>query len=96
MMTGSISLKKDTLLLRRIHPNFLKGKQVKSPGFKPSEGDGASSVDNGDLINPESSYYRHVKEGKKSGGALVVTVAECESLGSPFSKTRFLETMRIR
>ena len=71
-----------TLLLRQIHPNWLKEDgHILSLAFRPFPKDGGLlSVYDGDLIAPESSWGHYTQKlGHASTGVWAVTVREAES-----------------
>ncbi|GMU43727.1 MAG: hypothetical protein IT479_01085 [Xanthomonadales bacterium] len=73
----------DTLLLRQVHPQFLKDDQLTSQAFFPFPKDnGRLSVYDGDQISAEASY-RHYTEalGFQSQGVWAVSGAESAGVG---------------
>jgi hypothetical protein len=71
-MTGA------TLLLRQIHPAFIKLGRVTSQAFRPTPKDeNRLSVYNGDLIQPQAAWEHYHARNLESVGVLAVTVAEC-------------------
>lgn len=74
-----------TLLLRQVHPKWLKDGQVLSIAFRPFPKDsGLLSVYDGDLITAEASLNHFTKTlGFQSAGAWAVTVQECGACSLP-------------
>lgn len=71
-----------TLLLRQIHPNFVKQGRVTSQAFRPTPKDESKlSVYDGDLISPAESWEHYRKRNLESVGVTAVTVAECDKEG---------------
>jgi len=72
-----------TLLLRQVHPKWLKDGQVLSVAFRPfPKDDGLLSVYDGDLILPEASWnHFSVTLGHSSSGVWAVSVRETEACG---------------
>ena len=83
---GSIGVnggvKSETLLLRQIHPTWVKGDRVTSQAFTPTPKDEARlSVYDGDQISAEGSWHHFAQElGSSSTGVMAVTVGECAAL----------------
>lgn len=73
----------NTLLLRQVHPNWLKDGHVLSIAFRPFPKDqGLLSVYNGDLTTAERSWQHYVGElGHNSGGVWAVTLQETTACG---------------
>lgn len=72
-MTGT------TLLLRQIHPSFIKLGRVTSQAFRPTPKDEQKlSVYDGDLIEPAASWEHYRARKLESVGVMAVTVEECE------------------
>jgi hypothetical protein len=72
-MTGT------TLLLRQIHPSFIKLGRVTSQAFRPTPKDEQKlSVYDGDLIEPAPSWEHYRARRLESVGVMAVTVVECE------------------
>lgn len=72
-MTGT------TLLLRQIHPSFVKLGRVTSQAFRPTPKDEQKlSVYDGDLIEPAASWDHYCARELESVGVMAVTVEECE------------------
>ena len=72
-----------TLLLRQIHPQFVRNDRVTSQAFTPRASDGNRlSVYDGDQIAPVAAWRHYTAEQSlDSAGVLAVTVAECAGLG---------------
>jgi hypothetical protein len=73
----------ETLLLRQVHPQFMKDDQLTSQAFFPFPKDnGRLSVYDGDQISAEASY-RHYTEvlGLQSRGVWAVSGTESTTLG---------------
>ena len=69
----------DTLLLRQIHPHWVREGRVTSQAFKPTPKDNRRlSVSDGGMITPQESWERHISRGYASFGVLAVTVQECK------------------
>jgi len=70
----------DTLLLRQIHPNFVKEGRISSQAFRPTPKDEKMlSVDNGDIVSPVLSYERFTQQMNcKSVGVMAVLKKECD------------------
>lgn len=67
-----------TLLLRQIHPSFVKNGRVTSQAFRPTPKDEHKlSVYDGDLINAEASWIHYRSRKLESSGVTAVTVEEC-------------------
>ena len=75
----------NTLLLRQIHPSFVRNGKVTSQAFRPTPKDeGKLSCDDGDQITAENSWRRYTETlGLGSLGVLAVSVNECQSLKLP-------------
>lgn len=74
-----------TLLLRQVHPQWLKDGEVLSIAFRPfPKDDGLLSVYDGDLIAPENSVSHFTGTlGYQSSGVWAVTVREAETCALP-------------
>ncbi|MCE5223423.1 hypothetical protein LLG10_04445 [bacterium] len=74
----------DTLLLRQIHPNFVKEGRISSQAFRPTPKDEKMlSVDNGDIVSPVLSYERFTQQMNcKSVGVMAVLKKECDDQSS--------------
>lgn len=74
-----------TLLLRQVHPTWLKDGQVLSLAFRPFPKDaGLLSVYDGDLITAEASHTHFTGDlGFQSAGVWAVSVQECQSCDLP-------------
>ena len=71
-MTGA------TLLLRQIHPNFIKFGRVTSQAFRPTPKDEYKlSVYDGDLIGAVAAWAHYRGRNLQSVGVMAVTVEEC-------------------
>lgn len=81
MPSDSPSPTSGTLLLRQVHPAFLKPVGVSGQAFIPSRDGNAVSVDNGDLVGAEEAHRKYTGAGGKSVGVFAVSAEECESLG---------------
>ena len=67
-----------TLLLRQIHPAFVKLGRVTSQAFRPTPKDQQKlSVYDGDLIGPASAWAHYRSRHLESVGVLAVSFAEC-------------------
>ena len=74
----------DTLLLRQIHPRWIKVGRATSQAFKPTAKDEDHlSVHDGDQIDPRAAWIAYTAQGRESTGVMAVTVAEAhqQSLG---------------
>ncbi|MCA9675172.1 MAG: hypothetical protein H6708_27815 [Kofleriaceae bacterium] len=67
------------LLLRQVHPAFVRDGRPSSQVFRPTSKDaGMLSVNRGASTEPESAFTRFVaRPGCRSCGVLAVSVAEC-------------------
>lgn len=74
-----------TLLLRQVHPKWLKDGQVLSIAFRPFPKDtGFLSVYDGDLIAAEESLNHFTgTQGFQSAGVWAVSVQECQTCELP-------------
>lgn len=70
-----------TLLLRQVHPSWLKEGHVLSIAFRPFPKDeGLLSAYDGDLIQAEPSYVHYTQKlGYASAGVWAVAVSEAEA-----------------
>ena len=67
-----------TLLLRQVHPSFIKLGRPTSAAFRPTPKDEHKlSVYNGDMITAAASYLHYQGRKLESVGVLAVTVGEC-------------------
>jgi hypothetical protein len=67
-----------TLLLRQIHPSFVKLGRVTSQAFRPTPKDEQKlSVYDGDLIEPAAAWEHYRKRNLESVGVMAVTVEDC-------------------
>jgi hypothetical protein len=72
-------MNRTTLLLRQIHPSFIKLGRVTSQAFRPTPKDEQKlSVYDGDLITPAASWEHYCARNLESVGVMAVTVEECE------------------
>ena len=71
-------MKEDTLLLRQVHPNFIKNGALTSQAFTPFPKDkGALSVYDGDQIEAHAAYEHYTKTlQRQSMGVWGVTCGE--------------------
>ena len=78
-------MKKDTLLLRQIHPSFVQGGRVTSQAFRPTPKDEKRlSVYDNDMISPENAFRHYTEQLKyKSDGVMAVSFTECQELELP-------------
>ena len=76
-------MNESTLLLRQIHPSWVKGDRVTSQAFTPTPKDESRlSVYDGDQIAAEDSWCHFTQEcGYQSDGVMAVTVGECVAHG---------------
>lgn len=75
-------MRQQTLLLRQVHPSWIREGRVTSQAFKPTPKDAHRlSVSDGDQVSPQVSWEQHTKRGLASQGVLAVTVSECETSG---------------
>jgi hypothetical protein len=91
-MTGT------TLLLRQIHPSFVKLGRVTSQAFRPTPKDEQKlSVYNGDMITAAASWVHYRGRKLESVGVMAVTVEECtrEDLVARSSPKEFAEHAEI-
>ncbi|MEI7732195.1 MAG: hypothetical protein WCO56_21650 [Verrucomicrobiota bacterium] len=74
-----------TLLLRQVHPQWLKEGHVLSLAFRPFPKDaGLLSVYDGDLITAEASHTHFTRDlGFQSAGVWAVSGQECQSCDLP-------------
>lgn len=74
-------MKAETLLLRQVHPTFIKDDEPTSQTFRPTPKDEFKlSVYDGDQIEPEPSWLHYTMQLMlKSIGVVAVTVAECDN-----------------
>ena len=78
-------MKADTLLLRQVHPNWIKGDKLLSVAFRPFPKDeNQLSVYDGDQITPEASWD-HFTQNFKADGTWAVTPTETANLSLPAS-----------
>jgi hypothetical protein len=70
-----------TLLLRQVHPQWLRDGHVLSVAFRPFPKDaGLLSVYDGDQITAEASFHHFTGTlGHQSSGVWAVSVEECEN-----------------
>jgi len=74
-----------TLMLRQIHPSFIKQGQITSQAFRPTiKDDKKLSVYDNDMITAEKAYEHYTKKLlKSSAGVMAVSVKECNELSLP-------------
>ena len=79
LFAGEIKVNRGTLLLRQIHPNFIKGGRVTSQAFQPFSGANKwLSVYDGDQITAGAAWHHYVLElNRASVGVMAVSAAEC-------------------
>lgn len=69
-----------TLLLRQIHPNFIKQGRPTSAAFRPTPKDEHKlSVYDGDMITAAAAFAHYRGRKLESAGVQAVTVEECAS-----------------
>ena len=75
----------ETLLLRQIHPRWIRDGRITSQAFRPTRKDeGLLSVYDGDMIAPKPAYDHYTGQlGLESVGVVAVTVAECKQQELP-------------
>ena len=75
----------ETLLLRQVHPGFVRNERVTSQAFTPRPSDGNRlSVYDGDQIEPEAAWRHYTTlQSLESAGVMAVTLAECTALDLP-------------
>jgi hypothetical protein len=73
------------LMLRQIHPGFIKQGQITSQAFRPTiKDDKKLSVYDNDMISAEKAYEHYTKKHiKSSAGVMAVSVKECNELSLP-------------
>ena len=71
-----------SLMLRQIHPSFIKQGQITSQAFRPTTKDNLKlSVYDHDMISAEKAYEHYTKKlVKSSAGVMAVSVKECNEL----------------
>lgn len=70
-----------TLLLRQIHPSFMKLGRPTSAAFRPTPKDEFElSVYDGDQITPRAAHAHYCSQKCDSAGVMAVTVSECSAL----------------
>lgn len=74
-----------TLMLRQIHPSFVKQGQITSQAFRPTIKDEKKlSVYNSDMISADKAYEHYTKKLlKSSAGVMAVSIKECNELRLP-------------
>lgn len=74
-----------TLLLRQVHPQFVRLGRVTSQAFTPRATDGNRlSVYDGDQIRPEAAWLHYTTEqALESAGVVAVRVEECAAVNLP-------------
>jgi hypothetical protein len=75
----------ETILLRQVHPNFIKNGVVTSQAFRPTPKDeDLLSVYDGDQIDPKTAWQHYTCElSLESKGVLGVTQAQCQEIALP-------------
>ena len=75
----------ETLLLRQVHPHWVREGRITSQVFSPTPKDKKRlSVYDGDKITPEEAYVHYTqRSGLSSVGIMGVTVAECDQENLP-------------
>jgi len=75
----------ETLMLRQVHPSFMKEDRPASSAFSPTPKDhGQLSVDHGDLISAEESYKRYTEvQHLPSEGVWAVSAMEARETETP-------------
>ncbi len=76
-------MNEQTMLLRQVHPQFLKDTQLTSQAFMPFPKDnGRLSVYDGDQVTAQAAYLHYASELKReSAGVWAVSGAESSGLG---------------
>ena len=75
---------KTTLLLRQLHPAFIKLGRPTSAAFRPTPKDEHKlSVYDGDMITPSAAFAHYRGRKLDSKGVMGVTVGECEAQDLP-------------
>lgn len=71
----------DEILLRQVHPSFLRDGRPSSQAWKPTRKDeGCLSVARGSLTSPQAAFDHHTQQMRlASAGTWAVTVAECRT-----------------
>lgn len=73
-----------TLLLRQVHPIFIKLGRTTSAAFRPTPKDKQKlSVYDGDMITAAASFVHYRGRKLESAGVLAVTVGECATQELP-------------
>jgi hypothetical protein len=73
-----------TLLLRQIHPSFIKLGRPTSAAFRPTPKDQHKlSVYDGDMISAADAHAHYRGRNLESVGVMAVTVAECSDQDLP-------------
>jgi hypothetical protein len=71
-----------TLLLRQLHPSFVKLGRPTSAAFRPTPKDESKlSVYDGDLISAQAAFEHYRARGLRSAGVMAVTRGQAESEG---------------
>ena len=75
----------ETLLLRQVHPNWIREGRITSQVFSPTPKDKKRlSVYDGDKMTPEEAYDHYTQQsGFSSLGIMGVTAAECQKEDLP-------------
>lgn len=73
----------ETLLLRQIHPSFVRGGRVTSQAFRPTPKDeDRLSTEDGDRIAPEAAWRRYTEVlALLSTGVMGILAASCAAEG---------------
>jgi len=73
----------EELLLRQVHPSFVRGGRPSSQAFRPTTKDeGKLSVARGSVTTPASAYELHTAGlGLAAAGTWAITVGECRGQG---------------
>jgi hypothetical protein len=75
----------DELLLRQVHPSFVRDGRPSSQAFRPTPKDaGKLSVARGSLTTAAAAFQHYTERlGLPSGGTWGVTIGECREQGLP-------------
>jgi hypothetical protein len=75
-------MNESTVLLRQIHPSFIRNERPTSQAFRPTPKDqNLLSVYDGDMIIPEHAWQHFIRQPNcRSVGVMGVTVEECSDL----------------
>lgn len=92
-------MKNETLLLRQVHPSFIKDSEITSQVFRPTPKDeDMLSMYDGDMISAEDAYINYNETPNCSSVAVVaVSNEECLSQGIPVVEDRvpFIEHISL-